>query len=641
MNTRKSVDKKLKAIVSLFQKKEVLLLPDLLAALQTKSRRTAIRYLKKLNYLSSYNQGGKYYTLHEIAEFNEFGIWRHDSIGFSEHGTLKDTIVFLVDHSKRGLTSREIQSITHCGVKDALLQLVGENKICRTKRKPEVYLYLSVDHAKIQLKQRDQKSVDLPVKESSVLNFNLSSHQSMSELIECDSINDELIGIDLGDERLNKRSKKIIGKMFHGLGARLPSVFKGKLELDAAYRFYGNELVTPNKILQAHINATIKRISTFPTVLLIQDTTDVDMKHMSDVKGLGFLNDTKRPGCSCHPLIAFTPERICLGVVSNEFIIRPANTLGKQKHNNQRNIEDKESYRWIKHYKTACEIADKNPNTKIIVVADREADIYELFLETKGKLAQLVVRMWHDRKVDHKSGVKKEQLMLLEELAKTPINGNIEFEVAPARGREKRKIQQNIRSREFEFLPSEHKLKLPNIKINVIYLEEINPPKDEEPCNWILGTTLPISTKEEVQYVIDTYLSRWGIETFFKVLKSGCLIEKVQFQAGISVLNCLAMYMIIAWRLLYITYLGRTCPEFPCSIIFEKDEWQSVYAIVKNSKPPEKPVLLGAFIEMVATLGGYIKRKNSHPGPRVMWIGFQMMRGCSYGWGAAKKFLCG
>ncbi len=142
---------------------------------------------------------------------------------------------------------------------------------------------------------------------------------------------------------------------------------------------------------------------------------------------------------------------------------------------------------------------------------------------------------------------------------------------------------------------------------------------------------------KEIQLVIDTYLARWGIETFFKVMKSGCLIEKTQFQSATSLLNCVALYKIITWRLMYITYLGRMCPELPCTIIFEKDEWQSLYAIVKKSKLPETPILLGVLIEMIAVLGGYVKRKNMHPGPKVMWIGLQVMRGCSYGWAAAKN----
>lgn len=635
--------KKIEALKELFRTHKVLSLPEMLAVLKINSQRTAMRYLQKLDYLSSYNQRGKYYTREEIAQFNDHGIWIIDSVGFSKHGTLKNTLAYLISHSEKGMTASELQLITHCVVKDALLDLVENNSIHRIKRGQGVYLYLNNDQrkAKKQLGNRIKKAIDAQVKNPNSLYSYLSNESNISEMIGKDSVDDELLGINLGDERLNKRIKKMLCKMFHGVGFRLPAVFKGKRELDAAYSLFQNDLVTPEKIFNSHINTTLERIKQFSTVLLIQDTTEINMKHMSGVEGLGVLNDTDKPGCSCHPLIAFTPERLCLGVVSNEFMIRPLETLGKKEHNNLRKIEDKESFRWIRHFRTACIIAEKSPGTKIIVVADREADIYELFLETKNQLAHLVVRLWHDRKLNQKSKSPNQHLMLMNELRKTPIMGTISFEVPPARGREKRKVKQNIRCREFEFHPSAHKGNLPTIKINVVFLEEIKPPKGEEPCDWIIGTTLPINTMEEVQLVIDTYLARWGIETFFKVMKSGCLIEKTQFQSAVSLLNCVALYMIIAWRLMYITYLGRTCPEIPCTVLFEKDEWQSVYAIVKKCKPPETPILLGDFTEMIAVLGGYLKRKNMHPGPKVMWIGLQLMRGCSYGWAAAKRFASG
>ena len=422
------------------------------------------------------------------------------------------------------------------------------------------------------------------------------------------------------------------------MSLRLPAVFKGKAELEAAYRFFDNDLVIPSKILRSHFTAARKRVAQFPIVLLIQDSTDIDLKHMDAVADIGVLNDTQRPGFSCHPLVAFTPDRLCLGVIANEFLIRPPEGLGKKRHNNCRPIEEKESYRWIKHYKVACEVAQEAADTKIIVIADREADIFELFLEAQGKPAHLLVRMWHDRKLGEKDISTGLPTMLKHEIVKAQIIGEINFVIPAGRGRKKREVTQNIRSREFTLAPSGHKKKLPNIKINVIFLEEVNPPIGEEPCNWILGTTLPISNEEEVRQILDFYLARWGIETYFKVLKSGCLVEKVQLQNASRVLNCLVLYMIIAWRLLYITYLGRTCPDLPCSIVFDKSEWQSVYAVVKNRKPPDQPILLSAFIELVAILGGYQKNKKHPPGPNVMWIGLQAMRGCSYGWTAAKKF---
>ena len=132
---------------------------------------------------------------------------------------------------------------------------------------------------------------------------------------------------------------------------------------------------------------------------------------MECVENLGVLNDAKRPGCSLHPVIAFTPDKLCLGIIDAKFMIRPAEELGKKQHN----IEDKESYRWIQGYQVACEVAEQCPETLCISVGDRESDIYELLLEaTKGK-ADLVARAWHDRMISLPPS-KKEQELLHENL---------------------------------------------------------------------------------------------------------------------------------------------------------------------------------------------------------------------------------
>jgi hypothetical protein len=173
--------------------------------------------------------------------------------------------------------------------------------------------------------------------------------------------------------------------------------------------------------------------------------------------------------------------------------------------------------------------------------------------------------------------------------------------------------------------------------IQVIYLEEIDPPPGEDPISWILLTTLPIDSLKEAQEVIQIYLTRWAIEVFFYVLKTGCKIEEFQFKEACSIFVSVAFYLIVAWRVMYVMFLGRNCPDLPCTLIFDEDEWKSVYATVNRCKPPESPPNLGEFIMMLATLAGFIKRKE-FPGPKVMWRALQMLAGCAIGWRAFREF---
>lgn len=517
-------------------------------------------------------------------------------------------------------------------------------------------------------------------------------------------ITNELEAICFGDQRLNDRSSKVLESLYEGIGNGLSASFGGSSEIKAAYRFFDNGLVNPEKILKPHYKKTIERINLHKIVGLIQDTTDIDMSHMEEVKNLGVLNDSNRPGCILHPVIAFTPDKLCLGIVDANFITRSADDLGKKKPNNSREIEHKESYRWIEGYKIACKVAEECPDTICVSIGDRESDIYELLVEattvkaTKNK-AELLLRAYHNRSIaappseencklqeenkkyaeeikkisaendklrhrkdtahlrkensariienkkkikSNKEDIEKDELIvntLIYQLKKMPVLGTIEFILPAGRGKESRLVKQNIKAKTVIIKPSPHKKNLPDISINAVLLEEIETPDGNEPISWMFFTTLPINTLDEIQLIITLYLSRWGIELFFKVLKSGCKIEELRFQEAPRLLACVSIYMIVAWRILYSTFIGRACPKLSCTLLFEMDEWQSVYAVTMRSRPPEKPPCLEEFMKMIAMLGGYRNRQSDGPpGMKVMWIGIQAMHKLALGWQAYREF---
>jgi Transposase Tn5 dimerisation domain len=224
-------------------------------------------------------------------------------------------------------------------------------------------------------------------------------------------------------------------------------------------------------------------------------------------------------------------------------------------------------------------------------------------------------------------------------LYQAPIIGSLQFTLPNRTGKKSRIVNQTIRAKKVIFLPSKHKKDLPKVSVNAVLLQEENPPEGEEPVVWMFLTSLPIDTFEDILLIIDLYLSRWGIELFFKVLKSGCKIEELRFQEASRLLVCIAIYMVVAWRILYSTFIGRTCPQLPCTVLFDIDEWQSVYATIEKAKPPTAPPNLDEFMKMIATLGGYRGRKSDGPpGIKVIWIGMQAMHRLAEGWRAYRQF---
>lgn len=168
--------------------------------------------------------------------------------------------------------------------------------------------------------------------------------------------------------------------------------------------------------------------------------------------------------------------------------------------------------------------------------------------------------------------------------------------------------------------------------VNVVLVEEQNPPADCEPIQWLLVTSLPIDTLEQVQQIVQCYCLRWQIEIFFKTLKSGCRIERRLFENLPRTLNSLAVYSIIAWRVMYLCRLGRECPDLSCEVVFSASEWKSVYSVVKRQPLPETPPTLNEMIRMIATLGGFVDRPKNEPGPQTLWIGLQRLNCFSLAW---------
>jgi hypothetical protein len=464
-----------------------------------------------------------------------------------------------------------------------------------------------------------------------------------------ESVAEEVRGAQFGDRRLTKRLGKIIDRFGAKPNMSIPAAMNGRAEMEAAYRFFDNPKVTPDAILEPHRAATYERIRQTSVVLLVQDTTELDLtRPQQQVGGTGPIECESRCGVFYHPLIAFDGEGLALGTVwskswAREEIATELTTAEKEKNRKQKPIEEKESLRWLEGVGAAREVAEACPETECICVADSEADIYELFVEPRTtrhqKKLHLLVRACQDRALNDR------EEHLLKAVRKTPCLYRYGVDVSsrvPKTSIEtrKRRTQRDARIAEVEVRattvtlrpPYRHDRKLPEVTLSIVLVEERTPPEGQEPIQWLLITTLPIETAEQVKLIVQYYCIRWQIEVYFRTLKSGCRVEARYFERLGRLLNCLAVYSIVAWKVLYLCRLSRECPDLACDVVFTPSEWRSVYMAVRQKEPPETPPTLNEIIRMIASLGGYVIRKSTQPGTQTLWLGLQRLHDLSTAW---------
>ncbi len=453
-----------------------------------------------------------------------------------------------------------------------------------------------------------------------------------------DWVEDETKSADFDDARLDKRFKRLVADIYDRCRNSIPVACGGWKETLAAYRFFDNKNVNLDAVLSSHYDATLARINASKVVLIAQDTTQLIREKTKKTEAIKGIREKEKVKTFLHANVAFTTERVCLGVINVAHWKRE----GKKDKAAQamKPIEEKESIRWLDGYEAACAVQAQCPDTLIVSVSDRESDILELFLDAQtyetNTRAGWIVRSMHDRQIEDEHSHK-----LREYLEKAPIKGHTEFTL-PANGeRKSRQVKQTIQA---AIVPlkavSRPGKELAGLTVHAILVKEQSPPEGEDAIEWVLLTNLPIDSLAEIEAIIQWYVCRWEIEIYFRVLKNGCQVQKLQLETQARFEACLGIYMIIAWRLLCMTMLARQCPELPCDVILDEDEWQSLYITVEQAPPPKSPPTLNAAIDMMATLGGYLGRKNDGPpGTKTVWIGIQRMRDFTLAINGYKKAL--
>ena len=392
-----------------------------------------------------------------------------------------------------------------------------------------------------------------------------------------DWVDSEFENVDFNDLRLKNRLIKTVRDFYAKPDSSIAEVNDGDWgQIKAIYRFFDNDNVTMEKILNPHYQKTIERISEKKVVLAVQDTTTLNYNSLKKTKGLGPIDSMKNgaKGFLMHDTIVFDTSGVPLGLLDIHIWAREEATFGKSKDRHKKPIEDKESYKWIKSFKAAESAKKSCPNTQIISVCDREADIYELFELASESSVELLVRASHNRKL------YEEQQKLWEKLESTKESGTFELSIPGNDKQKKRTAKMSLCFSEVTLNPP--KSGKEPICVYAVYAKEIDVPAGIDGVEWMLLTTIKIDNFKEARKIVGYYAKRWGIEVYHKILKTSCKIEKKGLGTDKRLLACIAIELIIGYKIYSLTKLSHEHPNISCEEILDEYEWKALNFFYKK-----------------------------------------------------------
>jgi Domain of unknown function (DUF4338)/Transposase DNA-binding/Transposase Tn5 dimerisation domain len=436
----------------------------------------------------------------------------------------------------------------------------------------------------------------------------------------------------LPDQRLRKRLLTMARDLYARPQAQIPEACQSRAKTKAAYRFLDHAETGMDTLLEPHYQATRQRIAAQKIVLAVQDSTSLNYTAHPATDDLGPLSTRVdgSMGLWLHDTMAFSVEGTPLGLLDVQCWARDAKEFGKHHQRKQRPIEQKESCKWLKSFQQVAAAQRLCPDTLLVSVGDREADIYELFQlaleDPRGP--KLLVRAEYDRLLTDGQG------HLWPMVARQPVAATQDIQV-PRRGAQSARVAHlEIRFAPVRLKPPQRKAHLPSLKLWALLAQEVNAPPGVKPLRWMLLTTCEITNAASAIEKIDWYRLRWGIEVYHRTLKSGCKIEERQLGTADRIETCLAIDLVVAWRIFHLAKLGREVPDVSCTVFFEEFEWKALHThITKTPVPPTAPPTLRQAMRMVATLGGFLGRKgDGEPGTTTLWRGLQYLDGIAAMW---------
>lgn len=439
--------------------------------------------------------------------------------------------------------------------------------------------------------------------------------------------------VRLHDDRLKRRLYGIAEDFYESPVSSIPEASGSRARSVGTYRFFQNEKVTMDVILTPHCESTIERIKQYPVVLAPQDTSSLNYSAHPATEGLGPISTTDSViGLILHDTLAFTEAGVPLGVLDSQVWGRDPDDSGKRHRRKDVPIEEKESFKWLRSYQKVADVQKLCPDTMLVSIGDRESDIYELFREAcdypDGPELLVRAEKSRQRKVNDASSEEAAHDFLWDFMKKQDVSGSLKLHVPANASRKARDAMVDIRFAKVNLVPPKRYAADPLIEVWAVYvLEREDDPAVASPLEWMLLTTVKTVDFAQAQKRVEWYSARWGIEVYHRTLKSGCRIKDRQLRSADRLEACLGVDMVVAWRIYFLTMLGRDVPEHPCTVFFSDVEWKALCCYVnETSTPPEEPPTMEEAIRMVGQLGGHLGRKgDGPPGTQTLWRGLQRL----------------
>lgn len=456
----------------------------------------------------------------------------------------------------------------------------------------------------------------------------------------------EFGGAPLGDARLSKRLVSVAEEKAEMPSRAYSGVAKGDWpKVKAYYRMIDqpeDSEVTMSNILAPHRERTVRRMMGQRTVLCIQDGSELTYTNLDKCEGLGELvtNQTgaKRRGLYLHSTFAVAPNGLPIGVLRAQCTAPEAKSQEETRPAYAIPIEEKKTFSWIEHHRDLVSLSARLPQTRLIHVCDREADFFEIFDEQRRhSCVELLVRAKHNR------NIAEEPFKLFEAVRNAPVSKLIQIHISRKSARPKKSKQKAsparpermadlaIRYMPVSLPPAYYHSNKDPIELYIVHALEENPPDDAQPVEWLLLTTIKVTSGEDAEQCLRWYVLRWRIEDWHRVLKSGCRIGELAHDTAERLRRAIAINLVIAWRIMLMTLMGRETPELPAEVMFSDVEIKTLQAYAKKNRL-KQPLLLGDAVRFIAKLGGYLGRKNDPPpGHQIMWQGYTVLQAMSMG----------
>lgn len=418
------------------------------------------------------------------------------------------------------------------------------------------------------------------------------------------------------DERLTKRAVHIAATLLQHPQESIPQANGNWADTKATYRFLANKKVQSTDMMHSHRQQIRMRAAKSPLLLVAQDTMVLNVSGRA-IQGVGSIGGGTSTGLFVHSGEVMLPDGgIPIGIATQKIYARKEETKTKayKKKAASLPITEKESIRWIE---TIEHLPGIFPDKHIVVIADRESDITQVFQEAKKQKIDVLIRTSKNRLLNEIGAPIK----LFDKAKEGEILTIYKTDV-PVDHHTTRTATLTIRTAQFT-LPHAKDTQ-GSIPLTILNVEEENPPEGTEPIHWMLTTSLSVTTTEEAKEKVQWYIYRWRIERFHYTLKTGAFnIEKLQFESKERFEKAITLYSMLAVRINYTQYYAKTYPEGDAQELFSQEE---IRALCLREEKDTLSMTINEAVGALGKMGGHLGRKRDGAvGIKALWIGFQKL----------------